>query len=266
MPATQLIGSDQFYRVGQAEFGVPGLIAIESFGPFVRNQHVGPFVMIHDGFFQPGFGIGHHPHRYHERLFYILNGRVEHDDSLNNITGTMNEGDLGRLTEGVRGMLHREWNGADGQVTRAFILVYRPDTEPEIPVASFGVLRATDRPSYPEGSGVRTLELIGERSDFKVNLSTFRRYLDTSLDPAAELELALEKGEIGLVYPVEGSVDLTGPDGAAAGKPQTLRAHGSRHPEGPAGVAVLDATDSAGSWRVTAADSPARLLRIVVAA
>ena len=99
--------------------------------------------MIHDGYFQPGFGIGHHPHRTNERLFYILSGQVEHDDALNHIRGTMEEGDLGRLTEGVRGMYHQEWNGAD-QVTRAFILVYHPDTHPPIPVAEFALLKAAD--------------------------------------------------------------------------------------------------------------------------
>ena len=139
-----VVGSGHFFRVGEAQFGVRGLIAIESVGPYVPVQHLGPMLMIHDGFFQPGFGIGHHPHRTNERLFYILEGQVEHDDALNHIRGTMEEGDLGRLTEGVRGMYHQEWNGAD-QVTRAFILVYHPDTHPPIPAAEFGLLKAADR-------------------------------------------------------------------------------------------------------------------------
>ena len=62
----------------------------------------------------------------------------------------MEEGDLGRLTEGVRGMYHQEWNGAD-QVTRAFILVYHPDTNPPIPVAEFALLKAADRVPVSEG-------------------------------------------------------------------------------------------------------------------
>src|SRR6266542_4074469 len=122
-----ILPSSAFYRVGENEFGVPGLIAIESVGPFVPVQAIGPFFMIHDSYWQPGFGIGHHPHRTNDRLFYIVRGRVEHDDALNGIKGTMDEGDLGRLTEGVRGMLHQEWNGAPGQISHAFILVYRPD-------------------------------------------------------------------------------------------------------------------------------------------
>jgi len=141
-----VLPSSVFYRVGENEFGVPGLIAIESVGPFVPVQSVGPFFMIHDSYWQPGFGIGHHPHRTNERLFYIVRGRVEHDDALNGIKGTMEEGDLGRLTEGLKGMFHQEWNGAPGEISHAFILVYRPDAEPPIPTAEFAVLRAADRP------------------------------------------------------------------------------------------------------------------------
>jgi redox-sensitive bicupin YhaK (pirin superfamily) len=260
-PQLTVIGSDQFYRVGEADFGVPGLIAIESVGPYAAVKQVGPFVMIHDGFFDPGFGIGHHPHRYHERLFYILAGRVEHDDALNGITGEMNTGDLARLTEGVRGMYHREWNGAPpGEMSRAFILVYRPDAVPEIPVASFEVLRADDRPRYPDGDG-ETLELIGPASPFHVNLSTFRRYLDSTLPPGGSLELALGDGDAAYVYPLSGSVTVTDGDG---GPIAALRADASTLPEGPAEVAVVERL---GSLRLTAgSDGEARLLRVVFTA
>ena len=256
-PELTIIGSDQFYRVGEADFGVPGLIAIESVGPFAPTQQVGPFVMIHDGYFDPGFGIGHHPHRYHERLFYILAGRVEHDDALNGITGEMNTGDLARLTEGVRGMYHREWNGAPpGEMSRAFILVYRPDAVPEIPVASFDVLRADDRPRYPDGEG-ETRELIGPASPFRVNLSTFRRYLDTSLPAAATLAMELADDEAAYLYPLEGSVAIDGPAGGAA---TTISAQGSRFPEGPASVAVANGP---GTIQLTAGDADARLVRVI---
>jgi redox-sensitive bicupin YhaK (pirin superfamily) len=254
-PELTVIGSEQFYRVGEADFGVPGLIAIESVGPFAPTKQVGPFVMIHDGFFDPGFGIGHHPHRYHERLFYILAGRVEHDDVLNGITGEMNSGDLARLTEGVRGMYHREWNGAPpGEMSRAFILVYRPDAVPEIPVASFEVLRAADRSRRPDGDG-ETLELIGPASPFQVNLSTFRRYLDTTLPPGGSVELALADDERAYLYPIAGSVRLEGTPGA---EPATVSAEGSQFPEGPGSVAVLGGTS-----RLIADAAGARFLRVI---
>jgi redox-sensitive bicupin YhaK (pirin superfamily) len=258
-PGLTVIGSDQFYRVGEAEFGMPGLVAIESAGPFVRVKQIGPFVTIHDSVFEPGFGIGHHPHRYHERLFYILEGRVEHDDALNGIRGEMDTLDLGRLTEGVRGMYHQEWNGAPpGQRSRAFILVYRPDAVPEIPTASFEVLRAAARPRYEEGDG-ETMELIGSTSGFRVNLSTFRRLLDTSLPAGGAFDEVLADDEAAYLHPLTGTIRLTGEGGREMGD---ISADGSQFVEGPGSVGVLAGP---GRTRFEAAGGDARILRAVFA-
>lgn len=252
-----VVGSGHFFRVGEAEFGVRGLIAIESVGPYVPVQHLGPFLMIHDGFFQPGFGIGHHPHRTNERLFYILSGQVEHDDALNHIRGTMEEGDLGRLTEGVRGMYHQEWNGAD-QVTRAFILVYHPDTHPPIPVAEFALLKAADKVPINEGPGVETRELIGPMSEFRVNHSGLRRYTDSSLTDGATLDVTLAPNRGLLLYPVDGRIRLTRPGADEL----VLDAEESVHPEGPGDLAIAWSDSAERRLTLTAVDSPARLLRV----
>jgi redox-sensitive bicupin YhaK (pirin superfamily) len=251
-----VVGSGHFFRVGEAQFGVRGLIAIESVGPYVPVQHLGPMLMIHDGYFQPGFGIGHHPHRTNERLFYILEGQVEHDDALNHIRGTMEEGDLGRLTEGVRGMYHQEWNGAD-QVTRAFILVYHPDTHPPIPVAEFGLLKAADRVLVNEGPGVDSLELIGPSSGFAVNHSGLRRYTDTVLTEGSGIDITLEPNRGLLLYPVNGRLRV-----ARQGDELVLDAEESVHPEGPGNLAVAWSDSAEHRLRLEAIEGPARLLRV----
>ena len=252
-----VVGSGHFHRVGEAEFGVQGLIAIESVGPYVPVQHLGPFLMIHDGYFQPGFGIGHHPHRTNERLFYILSGQVEHDDALNHIRGTMEEGDLGRLTEGVRGMYHQEWNGAE-QVTRAFILVYHPDTHPPIPVAEFALLKAADLDPINEGSGIDTVELVGPSSAFTVNHSGIRRYTDSVLTDGATLEVTLEPNRGLLLYPADGRIRVTQP----GGKELILDAEESVHPEGPGNLAVAWSDDDEHRLSLEVIEAPARLLRV----
>ena len=296
-----VIPSNAFYRVSENEFGVPGLIAIESVGPFVSVESVGPFFMIHDSYWQPGFGIGHHPHRTNERLFYIVKGRVEHDDALNGIKGTMDEGDLGRLTEGLRGMFHQEWNGAPGEISHAFIVVYRPDAEPPPPVAEFALLRAADRAVYEEADGVETTELVGPRSAFRVNLSTMRLFADTKLRPGAELTFSLGADEGVLVYPLEGRVELDdvrpgapgdmaasglsaahwGTESAAAAtgstqtgsttpgapahqsNPATLSAEGSTLPEGPREMAVAFGRPGGRAMRLLTPDGPSRVIRVV---
>jgi redox-sensitive bicupin YhaK (pirin superfamily) len=207
--------SDSDFRVlDEEDFGVDGLVAHEWVGPFVEVQAIGPLIMVHDGVFDPRKGIGHHPHRLNERLFYILEGAVDHDDSLNGITGHMATGDLGRLTEGTGGMLHQEWNNTDGRA-RAFILVY--GTDPTPPTASFTTLRDADAPRYESGPGVRTKEIVGPRTAFPVN-GDVRLFTDDHLEAGAELRFDLGDDEGGLVFPLEGEARM---DGRAL-RPETM--------------------------------------------
>jgi redox-sensitive bicupin YhaK (pirin superfamily) len=202
-----IVLTDGDYRVlGEEDFGVEGLIAHEWIGPFVEVQAIGPLIMVHDGRFDPRKGIGHHPHRYNERLFYILDGTVDHDDSLNGITGHMGTGDLGILTEGRRGMLHQEWNNTDGP-GRAFILVY--GTDPMPPAASFAAVRDADAPRTEPLEGVRSKEIIGPNVDAPLH-GDIRGFTDDELQPGAELPFELGPQEGALVFPLEGETVVDG--------------------------------------------------------
>ena len=258
-PGALLVVPDTaFFRLTEREFGMPGLVAIESIGPFVEHVIVGPFLTIHDSTLAPGLGIGHHPHRGNERLFYILRGEIRHDDSLNGITGVMAEGDLARLTEGRRGMVHREWNGRDDVTTHAFILVYTPDVEPPIETASFAALRAADAPRVAEAPGVATAQLIGGGSAFRASSSAITQLFDSALDDGATLEAAVPAGEAVILYPLAGTLHL---DAGAVGAAD-LRGTSQRHPEGPGAMAVLFAGASPVTARLRASGGPARVLRV----
>ena len=155
-------------------------------------------------------------------------------------------------------MLHQEWNGADDQVTRAFILVYHPDTQPPIPVAEFAVLRAADRVPIVEAPGVDTLELVGPMSAFRVNHTGLLRYADSSLTDGATLEVTLEPNRGLLLYPVDGRVRVA----RAGGDDVVLDGGGSVHPEGPANLGVARTDSAERRLRLEAFDGPARILRI----
>jgi redox-sensitive bicupin YhaK (pirin superfamily) len=226
--------------LGEAEFGMPGLKAIESIGPFVEIQASGPLITVHDATVEAGLGIGHHPHRMNERLFYVEEGQLDHDDAANNITGHMDTGDVGQFTEGRRGMLHSEWN--HGEVdTRAYILVY--STDPVPPQAAFNALRDADAPRYEEAPGTRTKELVGPRSSLRVN-GDIRRFADSSMEPGANLELEMADGEGGLVSVREGSVEMDG---------QKLV---------PGYTLLVPPTDEPGLVRLRALE-PSRVIRVV---
>jgi redox-sensitive bicupin YhaK (pirin superfamily) len=203
--------------LGEKDFGMPGLTAAEAIGPFVEIQASGPLITVHDSVVDAKLGIGHHPHRFNERLFYIEEGQLDHDDAANGITGHMDTGDVGQFTEGQRGMLHSEWN--HGEVdTRAYILVY--GTDPIPPRAAFNVLRDADAPRYEEAPGVRTKELVGRRSPLRVN-GDIRFFADSTVEAGAVVELAAGETEGGLLSVRSGSVEIEG-DGIKLGRGSTL--------------------------------------------
>lgn len=111
------------------DFGAPGPVAVESIGPFNRIRACGALITVHDSIIAVGKGIGHHPHRLNERLFYLERGTFDHDDALNGISGQVPEGALARFTEGRRGMVHQEWNRGDRDA-EIYILVASTDPVP----------------------------------------------------------------------------------------------------------------------------------------
>lgn len=198
-----IVLTNEDYRIlGPAEFGQPGLEAIEVLGPFVDIQASGPLITIHDSTVDAHLGIGHHLHRYNERLFYMQSGELDHDDPRNDIQGHIESGDVGLFTEGQRGMLHSEWNNGDVP-TRVYILVYTTDPIPE--QTSFTALRDEEAPRYQESEGVHTKELVGSRSELEVH-GDLRLFTDSTLEPGRQLTLTLGEGEGGLLSIRDGQV------------------------------------------------------------
>lgn len=201
-----VLTSEDHVVLGESDFGMAGLVAIESIGPFGRVQASGPLITVHDSVVEAGLGIGHHPHRFNERLFFIEHGELDHDDALNGITGHMDEGDVGQFTEGRRGMIHSEWNHGDVD-THAFILVYTTEPIPER--TAFGLLKDADAPRYEEVGGARTKELVGPRSPLGVN-GDIRLFAESHLDPGDLVQVDLADDEGGLVSVREGRLTIDG--------------------------------------------------------
>ncbi len=213
---------DDYHVIGPEDFGAPGLWARESVGPFADVQAVGTLVTVHDSRFDPGKGIGHHPHRGMERLFYILEGGVDHDDSFNEIQGHMGTGDLGILTEGQRGMVHSEWNHEDDEATRAYILVY--PTDPTPPTAMFAAIRDGEAERTEPADGVSAKVLV-DGSDERLH-GDLRRFLDIEMVGGSTVRLDVERDEAALLFVLDGAIEVHEGDGttvaAAVGEDHTV--------------------------------------------
>jgi redox-sensitive bicupin YhaK (pirin superfamily) len=77
------------------------------------NVHFGPLRVFNDDVIRPGGGFPMHGHREMEILTYVLEGRLEHRDSMGN-TGVIGPGEVQRMTAGT-GVEHSEYNASKSE-------------------------------------------------------------------------------------------------------------------------------------------------------
>ena len=132
-----------------------------SFGPYRDPAFDGysDLLIFNDDRVAPGAGFRAHPHRDIEAISYVLEGEVEHRDSLGNVA-RIRAGDAHRMTAG-RGIAHSEMNASAERPEHHLQLWLRPHRrglEPDYEQRSFpdaakrGQLRLIASPDGREGS------------------------------------------------------------------------------------------------------------------
>lgn len=137
-----------------------------------------PFVLFEQFYIDPDEGFPMHPHRGFEIVSYMIEGGMEHEDSLG-VTNTAYANDVMRITTGS-GIRHSEFP-ADGRACTGLQLwVNLPqaekDTEPDYVDAT-----ADDLPTEAQ-DGATVTTVIGDGSP--VGLHTPMEYLDVSVSDA----------------------------------------------------------------------------------
>jgi quercetin 2,3-dioxygenase len=201
-----------------------------SFGHYYDPDHMGfgPLRVINEDRVQPGAGFGTHGHSDMEIISYVLDGALEHKDSIG--TGSViRPGDVQRMSAGT-GIRHSEFNHSKSEPVhflQIWLLPEKAGLPPSYEQKTFadgdkrGRLRLVASPTGRDGSVV-----IHQGADIYASL----------LDDGETVEHRLQAGRKVWLQVARGAVDLNGQalragDGAAVeGEPAvriTARASGS---------------------------------------
>ena len=151
-------------------------------------------------------GFPWHPHRGIETITYVLNGTVEHGDSLGN-TGTLGAGDVQWMTAG-RGIMHQEMPKGDAKGRmHGFQLWANLPSSLKMAAPRYQDVRAAEIPEIVDDDGTRVRVVCGEFWGKKGpvdGVAADPRYLDVFVPAGLRKTLPVEIERHAFAYIFEG--------------------------------------------------------------
>ena len=193
-----------------------GVLLRRSIAPRASNEY-DPFLLFdHFAFNDPvegpirGFPM--HPHRGIETVTYMLEGSVNHRDSLGN-SGLIGAGDVQWMTSG-RGILHEEMprRSEESGVIYGFQLWVNLPAAQKMSQPRYQEVTAASIPSTTkDGATVRVVagDFNGTRGPV-TEIAASPLYLDVRLDPASRFVCPVPRGHTALAYVFEGAGNFSG--------------------------------------------------------
>jgi redox-sensitive bicupin YhaK (pirin superfamily) len=197
-----------------------------SFGSYYDPRHMGlgSLRVINDDVVQPGQGFGTHPHRDMEILSVVVEGALEHRDSLG--TGSViRPGEVQRMTAGT-GILHSEFNPSSESPVRFLQIWIEPDRR--------GLQPAYEQRAFPVDEARDTWIPVASRDGRDGSLKVHRDVVvhRALMGNGVRLEHRLVAGRHAWLQVISGAVEVAGTrlgagDGAAVDGAQQLMVVGA---------------------------------------
>ena len=186
-----------------------------SFGHYYDPKHMGfgPLRVINEDRVRAGAGFDTHGHRDMEIISYVLEGALEHKDSIG--TGSViRPGDVQRMTAGS-GIRHSEYNHTTSDPVHFLQIWLLPNED--------GLAPGYEQKNFADSEKRGRLRLVASRDgrDGSVRIHQDADIYASLLDKDATVTHALTAGRRGWIQVVHGSVAVNGEslhagDGAAA--------------------------------------------------
>jgi len=174
-----------------------------------NNRNFGNLRVFNDDIIQPGTGFGTHPHANMEIVTYVIEGALEHKDSMGNI-GVLRAGEVQRMTAGT-GLTHSEYNHSQEEPGHFLQLWFFPDREGHTP--SWEERKFTKEQQQnrllPVVAGQPTEDALHINQDLTIFLSSLEAGRDVTHTQPAGRKLYL--------FVIKGNVTLNGTDALAVG-------------------------------------------------
>ena len=175
-----------------------------SFGDYHDSRFMGfgPLRVINDDRVTPGAGFDTHGHRDMEIVTYVLDGALEHKDSLGN-GSVIRPGDVQRMSAGT-GITHSEFNPSKVQPVHFLQIWIEPD--------QLGLEPGYEQKNLPGAARTDRLAVLASRDgrEGSVRVHQDIQLFGGHVSPGIGLQHGLAEGRIAWLHIAEGAATVNG--------------------------------------------------------
>src|SRR5262249_53435358 len=175
-----------------------------SFGEYYDPKHMGfrTLRVINDDRVRPGAGFGTHGHRDMEIVSYVLDGALEHKDSLG--TGSvLRPGTVQRMSAG-RGVMHSEWNPSKEEGVHFLQIWILPEKQ--------GIAPSYEERHFPAAERTNALRLLvsPDARDGSVKVNQDAEIWGAVIEAGNETTFELRPGRRAWLQVARGKLEVNG--------------------------------------------------------